>query len=63
MKQLLIPENLLDDLSKFILTYYSTHPPHPMLIAQAFLLQFKDYGELFSLSMMTEAVEHLTKPD
>jgi len=26
-------------------------------------LQFKDYGELFSLSIIIEDVKHLTKPD
>jgi hypothetical protein len=56
-----LPENVLDDLSKFISTYSHEHLPHPLLIAQSFCLKYQEYGEKFSLSSVTEAVEQLVK--
>jgi hypothetical protein len=51
------PEKMLDDLSKFISTYYREKLPHPLLIAQTFCLKHQEYGKKFSLSTITEAVE------
>jgi len=50
---------MLDDLSKFISTYYRGKMPHPLLIAQTFCLKHQEYGKKFSLSTITEAVEHV----
>jgi hypothetical protein len=55
------PSQVLDDLSKFISTYYRKHLPHPLLIAQAFCLQFQEYGKTYSLSAITDAIEQLVK--
>jgi hypothetical protein len=59
MNQQMQSEKMLDDLSKFISTYYSGKLPHPLLIAQTFCLKQQKYGEKFSLSTITEAVEHV----
>jgi len=56
-----MPKHMLDDLSKFISTYYREHLPHPLLIAQTFCLQFQEYGKMYSLSAITDAVEQLIK--
>lgn len=52
-------DKMLDDLSKFILIYYRGKLPHPLLIAQTFRLKHQKYGKLYSLSKITDAVEHV----
>jgi hypothetical protein len=59
MTQLKLPECVYSDLKKFISTNYSTQLPHPLLIAQTFRLRFKQYGEKFDLSTVTDAVEEI----
>jgi len=38
---------------------YPKQLPHPLLIAQEFRLRFKQYGEKFDLSTITDAVEDI----
>ncbi len=59
MTQLKLPECVYNDLKKFISRNYPTEFPHPLLIAQAFCLRFKQYGEGFGLSRITDAVEEI----
>jgi hypothetical protein len=54
-----LPEQMLDDLSKFISTYYRKQLPHPLLIAQMFCLKHQEYGKKYGLSTITEAVEYV----
>ena len=56
-----LPRNVLDDLSKFISTNYREHLPHPLLIAQTFILKYQKYGKKFGLSTITDAVDHMIK--
>ena len=62
MPQLILPEYVLDDLSRFISRYNSNSLPHPLLIAQAFLLMFPDHGNKYDLPIITTAVEHVICP-
>jgi hypothetical protein len=59
MNQILITQNVLDDLSKFILTYYRRKLPHPLIIAQKFCLKYKNYGKQFGLPAIVIMVEQL----
>jgi hypothetical protein len=52
-------EQMLDDLSKFISTYHRGKLPHPLLIAEKFILKYQDYGRKFDFSAITEAVEYV----
>ena len=59
MSQINVPRYMLNDLETFIARYYTKHLPHPMLIAQAFCLQYKEYGKAFEFSTITNAVEYV----
>jgi hypothetical protein len=59
MTPLTLPEYVYSDLKKFISINYPTQLPHPILIAQVFCLRFKQYGEKFDLSTITDAVEDI----
>jgi hypothetical protein len=61
MTPLTLPESVYNDLKKFVSTNYSKQLPHPLLIAQAFCLRFKQYGEKYDLSTITDAVEDIIK--
>jgi hypothetical protein len=59
MTPLTLPEYVYNDLKKFISINYSNQLPPPLLIVQAFCLRFKQYGEKFDLSTITDAVEDI----
>lgn len=61
MQQVTLPECVYRDLNEFISSYYSKHLSHPLLIAQDFCLRFQEYGQKYSLPIMTETVEHIIK--
>jgi hypothetical protein len=57
--QLVLPKSMLDDLHKFISFNYPKHLPHPLLIAQSFMLKFPKYGNEIGLTAISDAVEYL----
>jgi hypothetical protein len=57
MLQLKIPEQVLVDLSRFISKNYQNYLPNSLLIAQAFILKYQDYGREFGLSAINYAIE------
>ena len=57
MSQLIFPKCVLDDIKMFVSEYYQTPLPHSLLIAQAFCLEFNEYGNDFGVSAITDAVE------
>ena len=62
MSHLLVPKYVLDDINEFIrVNYINYHDslPHSLIIAQAFCLRFKDYGNDFGVSVITDAVEYV----
>jgi hypothetical protein len=59
--QAMVPQNVLDDLSKFISSFSDL--PHPLLIAQKFCLKYNDYEKQFGLLEIMAMVEHLIKND
>jgi len=62
MSHLIVPKYVLDDINKFIhVNYMNYHDslPHSLIIAQAFCLRFKDYGNEFGVSEITDAVEYV----
>ena len=61
MTQLSLPENVYNDLKRFIYTNYPVQLPHPLLIAQAFCLKFEEYGKKYDFSTITNAVEDIIK--
>jgi hypothetical protein len=62
MSYLIVPKYVLDDINEFIhVNYVNYHDslPHSLIIAQAFCLRFKDYGNEFGVSEITDAVEYV----
>jgi hypothetical protein len=57
MPLLMVPENVIDDLSTFIAEKYPKDVPNSLLIAQAFILKFPDHGREFGLSSINYAIE------
>jgi len=57
MPQLKISEPVLDDLGRFISKNYSNYLPNSLLIAQAFILKYQDYGREFGLSAINKVIE------
>lgn len=55
----MVPQYVLDDINRFIHENYHYSLPHSLLIAQAFCLRFKDYGNEFGVSEITDAVEYI----
>ena len=46
-----------DDLINFIITNYPNNLPNSLLIAQAFILKYQDYGREFGLPAINKAIE------
>ena len=61
--QLKVPENLLNDLRRFVIKNYPDYFPNSLLIAQEFILRHQDYGREFGLSAINYAVEYGIKND
>lgn len=57
MPQLKIPEQVLIDLDSFISKNYPNYLPNSLLIAQAFILKYQNYGREFGLSAINHAIE------
>ena len=62
ISQLIFPKYVLDDLGKFISNNYHKSLSHSLIIAQAFCLRFKEYGNNFGVSAITDAVEYMRTP-
>jgi hypothetical protein len=58
MDQAIVPQDVLDDLSKFISSFSDLHP---LLIAQKFCLKYKEYGKQFGLPVIVDMVEYLIR--
>ncbi len=58
MSHLIVPKYILDDINKFIHVNYHYSLPHSLIIAQTFCLRFKDYGNKFGMSEITDAVKY-----
>ena len=54
--QLKVPKHVFDDLTRFISKNYSNNLPNSLLIAQAFILKYQDYGREFGLSAINYAI-------
>jgi hypothetical protein len=52
---------MLDDLQDFIKGYYTNHLPHPLIIAQKFMLRFPKYGKDIGLSAISDVVDYVLK--
>ena len=57
IRQLNVPENVIDDLRRFISETYSNDLPNSLLIAQAFILKHPNYGKEFGLPSINYAIE------
>ena len=61
MPQLKFPEHVMNDLTSFISTMYSSNLPNSLLIAQAFILRYPNHGRKYGLSAINFAVEDVIK--
>lgn len=52
-----IPMSVFDNLSRYISANYTTSLPNSLLIAQAFILKYPDYGREFGLSAINYTIE------
>jgi len=52
-----IPKSVFDDLIGYIYATYINDLPNSLLIAQAFILKFPNYGNEFGLSVINYAIE------
>jgi hypothetical protein len=55
------PDQMMDDLREFIDKNYRGGLPHSLLIAEAFMLRYPDYGNQYGLTEIHAAVESLIK--
>jgi hypothetical protein len=56
-----IPMSVFDELIRYISAIYETDLPNSLLIAQAFILEYPDYGREFGLSAINSAIEEAIK--
>jgi hypothetical protein len=61
MVKLPLPEPIINDLISFISKTYPKDLPNSLLIAQAFILKYQNYGNEFSLSEINNAIEDIIK--
>jgi len=52
-----IPGPILNDLTSYISQTYSENLPNSLLVAQAFILKYPDYGKEFGLSAINKLIE------
>jgi hypothetical protein len=57
MAEPIIPDYDLDDISNFISNNYPSGLPNSLLIAQAFILKYTDYGKEFGLPVINKVIE------
>jgi hypothetical protein len=55
--QMILPKHVLEDLIRFIYEKYQKPLPNSLLIAQAFILQYPEYGKEYGLPAMNYAIE------
>lgn len=55
--QMGLPEHVLNDLIGFIHKKYQKQLPNTLLVAQAIILEYKDYGIEYSLPVINKAIE------
>lgn len=51
-----IPQNVYDDLSNFISKTYSGRLPNSLIIAQAFIMKYPEYGREYGLSSINSVI-------
>jgi hypothetical protein len=59
----ILPEHIFNDLLRFISCKYQKPLPNSLLIAQAFILQYPEYGKEFGLPAINKAIEDGIKQD
>ena len=57
MPQLKLPEQVINDLTRFISENYLNNLPNSLLIAQDFILKYPHHGREFGLTAINYAVE------
>jgi hypothetical protein len=57
----ILPEHVFNDIIRFISCKYQEPLPNSILIAQAFILSYPDYGKDFGLSVINKAIEDVIK--
>jgi hypothetical protein len=53
----ILPEHVLDDIIRYINCKYQKPLPNSLIIAQAFILKYPDYGKEFGLPAINYALE------
>jgi hypothetical protein len=61
--QKILPEHVLDDIIRYINCKYQNPLPNSLIIAQAFILQYPEYGREFGLPIINKAIEDCIKQD
>ena len=59
--RIILPDQVSDDLIKFIRERYQKPLPNSLLIAQAFILDYPEYGKVFGLSALNYIIEDSVK--
>jgi hypothetical protein len=59
--QKILPEHVLDDVIRYINCKYQKPLPNSLMIAQAFILRYPDYGKDFGLPAINKAIEDVIK--
>jgi hypothetical protein len=54
---IILPEHVFKDLIRFIYGKYQMQLPNSLLIAQAFILEYQDYGKEYGLPVINKAIE------
>jgi hypothetical protein len=55
--QRILPESVYNDLTRFISETYSNNLPNSLLIAQAFILKYPQFGREYGLPAINYAIE------
>ena len=56
-----VADQVLIDLSRFIDENYHKDLPNSLIIAEAFIMKYQEYGRRYGLSMINYTVENLIK--
>jgi hypothetical protein len=59
MDQTLLPDYVFDEIKRFIHANYHSKLPNSLLVAQAFILCYQEYGREFGLCVVNKAIECL----
>jgi len=55
--RIILPDQVFDDLIRFVRERYKKLLPNSLLIAQAFILEYPEHGKVFGLSAINYAIE------